>query len=100
MDAVVVKPFHVERSGSEIVFLPNNLFKLKNHNIMTLNFGQELKGKKVKLIKMVDPYTDLKAGDIGVIEFVDDAGQIHVSWENGSRLALIPGVDEYEIIDF
>lgn len=66
---------------------------------MTLHRGTELTGKKVKLIKMVDPYTDLKSGDMGVIDFVDDAGQIHVSWENASHLAWIPGVDEYEIID-
>ncbi|MBP6979093.1 MAG: DUF4314 domain-containing protein [Lentimicrobiaceae bacterium] len=43
--------------------------------------------------------TSLKEGDMGVIDFVDDAGQIQVSWENGSRLALIPGVDLYEIMN-
>lgn len=66
---------------------------------MTINNRPELTGKKVKLIKMVDPYTDLKSGDMGVIDFVDDAGQIQVSWENGSKLALIPGVDQYEILE-
>ncbi|HNS16413.1 MAG TPA: DUF4314 domain-containing protein [Bacteroidales bacterium] len=64
---------------------------------MTFHRSIELTGKKVKLIKMVDPYTDLKAGDMGVIDFVDDENQIHVKWDNGSKLALIPGVDEYEI---
>ena len=35
-----------------------------------------------------------------VAEFigVDDIGQIHVIWESGGRLALVPGVDEYEIL--
>ena len=28
----------------------------------------------------------------GIVEFVDDAGQIHVNWENGSSLAL--NIDE------
>lgn len=64
---------------------------------MIFNRDTELIGKKVKLIKMDDPYTDLKAGDEGVIEFVDDENQIHVKWDNGSHLALIPGVDKYEI---
>jgi hypothetical protein len=56
-------------------------------------------GKRVILIKMDDPFTDLKGGDEGVIFFVDYIGQIHVSWNNGSRLALIPGIDDYEILD-
>ncbi|MFG6365453.1 DUF4314 domain-containing protein [Schaedlerella sp.] len=30
--------------------------------------------------------------------YVDDAGQIHVQWENGSGLALIPGVDQFHKI--
>lgn len=31
----------------------------------------------------------------GTVEFVDDAGQIHVAWENGVSLALIPNKDRY-----
>jgi hypothetical protein len=34
----------------------------------------------------------------GTVNSVDDAGQIHVSWENGSTLALIEGVDAFKII--
>ena len=34
----------------------------------------------------------------GIIDYVDDAPQIHVTWENGSSLALIPEVDKFEII--
>lgn len=26
----------------------------------------------------------------GKVDMVDDAGQIHVNWENGSSLALVP----------
>lgn len=31
----------------------------------------------------------------GKVSFVDDAGQIHVNWENGRTLAVIPGVDSF-----
>lgn len=31
----------------------------------------------------------------GKVEFVDDIGQIHVSWENGSSLALNTDVDMF-----
>lgn len=34
----------------------------------------------------------------GRVNHVDDAGQIHVSWENGRGLALIPGVDSFHKI--
>lgn len=33
----------------------------------------------------------------GNVSFIDDAGQIHVNWENGRSLALIPGVDSFHI---
>jgi len=53
------------------------------------------KGTRVVLISMEDPYTQLKPGDAGTVDFVDDAGQIHMNWDRGSTLALIPGVDSF-----
>lgn len=38
----------------------------------------------------------MAAGLKGIVEGVDDAGQIHVKWENGSSLAVIPGVDTFQ----
>ena len=35
----------------------------------------------------------------GKVDMVDDAGQIHGNWENGSSLALVPGVDSFHITD-
>lgn len=32
----------------------------------------------------------------GTVKFVDDAGQIHMSWENGSSLALNIDEDTFE----
>ena len=60
---------------------------------------REIIGKKIKLIRMEDPYTKLKPGDQGTIKSVDGIGNILVDWESGSTLSLIPDVDEYEIID-
>lgn len=28
----------------------------------------------------------------GTVAFIDDAGQIHMHWENGRSLAIVPGV--------
>lgn len=54
-------------------------------------------GTKVQLIRMDDPQAP-PVGTRGVITHVDDAGNIHVSWDNGSGLSLIPGEDEFKII--
>ena len=54
-------------------------------------------GTKVQLIRMDDPQAP-PAGTRGIITRVDDAGNIHVSWDNGSGLSLIPGKDEFIII--
>lgn len=52
------------------------------------------KGDRVHLFKMKGE-PQLRPGSLGTIRFVDDAGQIHVSWDNGSSLALILNEDEF-----
>ena len=59
--------------------------------------NQELKGKKIRMILMNDP-NPIPHGVTGIITHVDDIGQIHVNWDNGSKLAVIPDVDKFEII--
>lgn len=50
---------------------------------------------KIKLLKNID---DIKAGTIGTVDFVDDAGNINMEWENGSSLSLIEEADSFEIV--
>ena len=52
-------------------------------------------GTRIMLLKMEDPFTQLQRGDMGNVTHVDDAGQIHMIWDNGSSLALVPGEDEF-----
>jgi hypothetical protein len=56
-------------------------------------------GKRIRLIKMDDEYTDLTENSLGTIKGVDDMGHILVRWDNGSSLSIIPEVDEFEIIE-
>lgn len=55
-------------------------------------------GTRVRLIRMADELQAPPAGTVGTITFVDDAGNVHVRWQNGSGLSLIPEADEFEIV--
>jgi hypothetical protein len=58
-----------------------------------------IEGSRIKLLEMKDPYP-VSSGSWGTVDFIDDEGQIHVNWDNGSTLALIPGVDKYEVYNY
>lgn len=50
-------------------------------------------GDTIKIIHMKDePGYD---GTIGVVDLIDDAGQLHGTW---GGLAVIPELDEFEVI--
>ena len=51
-------------------------------------------GDKIRIIYMIgEPRYE---GKEGTIKFIDDAGQLHGDW---GGLALIPGEDEWEVIE-
>ena len=54
-------------------------------------------GTVVKLISMNDVQSP-PVGTIGEVTLIDDMGSVHVNWQNGSTLALIPDVDSWEIL--
>ena len=54
------------------------------------------KGTRIKLNNMNDPYP-VPNGTYGVVEGVDDGGQIMMRWDNGQGLSLVPDVDDFEI---
>ena len=56
-------------------------------------------GTRVMLIRMSDPYTNLRQGDRGTVTLVDDIGTIHVNWDRGSTLGVVFGEDECRRIE-
>ena len=56
-------------------------------------------GTRVMLIRMSDPYTNLRLGDRGTVTLVDDIGTIHVNWDCGSSLGVVFGEDECRRIE-
>ena len=56
-------------------------------------------GTRVMLIRMNDPYTNLRLGDRGTVTLVDDIGTVHVNWDCGSTLGVVFGEDECQKIE-
>jgi hypothetical protein len=52
-------------------------------------------GTRIELVEM-DGEARMPSGLKGSVSMIDDAGQIHMKWENGSSLALVPGVDSFQ----
>lgn len=55
-------------------------------------------GDRVRLLRMAENFGQVKRGDEGVVDLIDDSGTVHVRWDNGCALGLIPGVDRWETV--
>jgi len=55
-------------------------------------------GTVLRLIRMVDDPNPIEPGTVGEVDYIDDAGNIHMIWRNDRTLSLIPGADEFEIL--
>lgn len=55
-------------------------------------------GTRIRLIHMNDSCHPVEDGMTGTVTYVDDAGNIHMNWDNGRTLALVPGDDVFEKI--
>jgi len=59
--------------------------------------NEVMKGKRIRCISMNDP-NPVPSGTEGTVVNVDDVGTIHVKWDNGGGLGLVPNEDKYELI--
>ncbi len=55
-------------------------------------------GTRIRLNSMSDPWSPVPDGTEGTVDMVDDIGQIHMKWDNGRTLALVPGEDSFSEI--
>lgn len=52
-------------------------------------------GTRIELLEMEDPFAPIEPGTRGTVKTVDDAGQLHMHWDNGRTLAVVPGEDSF-----
>ena len=52
-------------------------------------------GTRVELISMDNDPRPIAPSTRGTVRIVDDMGTVHVEWDNGRRLGLIPGEDSF-----
>ena len=57
------------------------------------------KGTKLQLISMRNEKYPILPGTIGEVTHIDDLGSIHMKWQNGSSLAIIPEVDSFKVLE-
>lgn len=55
-------------------------------------------GTRIELVFMGDDPRPIPSGTKGTVRIVDDIGTVHCDFDNGRRLGLIPGEDEFKII--
>lgn len=55
-------------------------------------------GTRIRLNSMEDPYAPIAPGTEGVVDFVDDIGTIHIKWNNGRSLGIVPGEDSFSVL--
>lgn len=53
-------------------------------------------GDRVELERCGDEFTRLTPGDQGTVRLVDSMGTVHVDWDSGSKLGLVPGEDRWK----
>lgn len=56
-------------------------------------------GDRIELISITDPYSELKTGDIGTVEMINDIGTIYVIWDRGIETNIIPGEDVFKLVE-
>ena len=73
--------------------------KFPNKNYLEQLRKQYPVGTKIGLISVRNEKYPILPGTIGEVTHIDDLGSIHMKWQNGSSLAIIPEVDSFKVLE-
>jgi len=90
--------------------LSRGIKKLKGKKVKKMSYWDRLEkeakrtkaaypeGTRLMLLHMDDAHAPVPEGTKGTVKHVDDLGQIHMEWDNGRTLAIVPGVDSFRTL--
>lgn len=55
-------------------------------------------GTRIELISMEDPHVPIESGIKGTVSSIDAIGTLHMKWDNGRTLGVVPGEDKFKVI--
>jgi len=55
-------------------------------------------GTRIQLLSTMNDMQGVEEGTKGTVIHVDDIGTIHMRWDNGRGLGLIPGEDNFKVL--
>lgn len=55
-------------------------------------------GTRIELISMEDPHAPIECGMQGTVVCIDSIGSLHMKWDNGRTLGIVPGEDSFKVI--
>ena len=55
------------------------------------------KGMRIRM-QMMDDERPISSGMEGVINHIDSLGTLHVKWDNGRTMGVVPEIDKYELL--
>ena len=67
-------------------------------NSYILEHREEMVGLRIRCVHMYDP-SPVEPNSLGTITYIDDMGTIHVKWDSGRTLGIVPEEDNFEIIN-
>lgn len=91
-DKSVCRPF--ANMAKAMLYIVNDFEYKENINILDYIYPV---GTRIELAYMDDPQA-IPTGTRGTVDHIDDAGQIHMKWDNGRSLAVIFGVDDFRLL--
>lgn len=56
------------------------------------------RGTRIELVRCNDEHTQLEPGQQGTVRLIDSMGTVHVNWDSGHNLGLIPGEDAWRVL--